>query len=147
MPNWKTYFIAARPRRPGSRIFCGGPDTGGFVDSAPPGVQSCARPKSGLGIYVLEQIKSDAGVVYCVCDEGLCQQASVTHGAVPGRGELSFPWDGRTWFGPSDTNTPEGPLVAPGDYVFSIVSTIGDSRTEPMPVHEVRGSFFFTITP
>jgi hypothetical protein len=118
-----------------------------FIDSAPPGAQSCPRPKTGLGLYVLEQVKGDAGVVYCVCDEGLCQPANVTHGAVPGRSELSFPWDGRTWFGPSDTSTPEGALLPPGDYVFSIVSTVGDSRTDPTPGDAVRGSFFFTITP
>lgn len=118
-----------------------------FVASSPPLNQTCAQVKSGVGIYVFEQITDGGSPVYCTCDQGLCMQAVNSLGATAGRTELSFPWDGRPWFGPSDTNNPKGPPLAPGDYVFSIQSTVGDSRSDPTPVSTVRGEFFFSLTP
>lgn len=118
-----------------------------FVESAPPLNQTCAQEKPGLGIYVFERITDGGTTIYCLCDQGNCMQPSVSMGATAGQTELSFSWGGRSWSGPSDTNNPKGPPVAPGDYVFSIESVVGDSRTNPVPGTVVHGNFFFTLTP
>jgi hypothetical protein len=118
-----------------------------FISSAPPVSQTCAAVKPGPGVYVFEKVTDGGTSVYCLCDQGNCMQPSVSMGATPGRSELSFSWDGRSWSGPSDTNNPKGPPVAPGDYVFSVESVVGDSRVNPVPGTVVHGDFFFTLTP
>ena len=118
-----------------------------FIESAPPVNQTCAQVKPGLGVYVFEKVTDGGNTVYCLCDQGNCMPGVSSTGATPGRSELSFSWDGRSWSGPSDTNTPKGAPVAPGDYVFSIETVVGDSRTNPVPGAVVHGDFFFTLTP
>lgn len=118
-----------------------------FIESAPSQSQTCAQVQPGVGIYVFEKIAGDAGTVYCLCDQGLCMQAPISLGATPGRTELNFAWDGRSWFGPSDTGNPKGPPLPAGEYVFSIESTVGDSRTDPAPSSVVRGSLHFALVP
>jgi hypothetical protein len=40
----------------------------------------------------------------------------------------TFTWDKHSWFGPSDTNNPEGPPFTVGDYTVT-VSAIGTQAT------------------
>jgi hypothetical protein len=96
-------------------------------------------------VHVLEQVVGDAGS-YCVCDEGRCLPPGIATGATPGRHPLTFSWDGRAWTGPSDFGNPKGPPLPPGEYAFTLDSSIGDARTDQTP-EPVRGRFFFTLTP
>ena len=62
-----------------------------------------------------------ADQTYCLCDVGCCP---------PDRAETIQPviatvsdvieWSGRNWYGPSDTNTPEGPAFSPGIYKVKV---------------------------
>jgi hypothetical protein len=76
------------------------------------------------GLTTFEKISGNMQQ-YCICDSGLCaptQGLPVTlkKGSYP----VTFTWDKRNWFGPSDTANPEGMTFPAGDYTLD-VSAIG----------------------
>ncbi len=92
----------------------------------------------------LSEVLSGGGQNYCLCDKGLPfpRCPGIDGGFAPSTtpcGPITIPagvyhrlfaWDGHNWSGPSDTNSPKGPLFPAGDYVLSVSTTegsIGDS--------------------
>jgi hypothetical protein len=93
------------------------------VKPAPGDAAGCAQPDDA-GLIVSYQIGGQ-GQSYCLCDTGLCApQTSITT-TVVGTHTRQFPWDGRNWFGPSDTGNPKGAAFPPGTYMI----TLGASGT------------------
>ena len=117
-----------------------------FLESLPPGAQTCASPRPGLGLYVFERISGQNGKGYCLCDQGNCQPSLPLQGPTPGRSTFAFAWEGREWYGPSDTGTQPGAPLPVGDYTFRIESTVSDVRTDAGAT-VLTGQFFFTVTP
>ena len=65
---------------------------------------------------------------YCICDTGCCPPdaaqtiqpaAAIVTGAID--------WDGRTWYGPSDTDMPEGDFFLTGSYAVHVTFNGYDS--------------------
>jgi hypothetical protein len=117
-----------------------------FLESEPPTLQTCPSSKPGLGMYVFERLTGTNGKQYCLCDQGLCMQAPPLVGPTPGRSTFSFAWEGREWFGPSDTGNQPGAPFPPGDYVFNVESIVRDVRSDAGTT-TLTGKFFFTLTP
>jgi len=54
---------------------------------------------------------------YCVCDTGCClPDDAQTIQPAPATETGTIDWDGRTWYGPSDTGNAEGDFFLPGSY-------------------------------
>ncbi len=121
------------------------PTAAAFVQSEPPRVQTCSRPKDSADVYVFEEI-SGGGKNYCLCDLGNCPRPEPKVGAGPGRHSFAFEWIGREWRGPSDTNNPKGPAFPPGEYTLNVASTVSDQRNDAGP-REVTGKLTFTLVP
>jgi hypothetical protein len=121
------------------------PSQAASVQSAPPRTQTCSKPKDSADLYVFEQI-SGAGKSYCLCDLGNCPRPEPQVGAGAGRHRLTFEWTGREWRGPSDTNNPQGAPFPPGEYTFTVSSTVSDLRADAGP-REVTGQLTFTLVP
>jgi len=106
---------------------------------------TCDTPIVGLNIYLLEKIFDDSHM-YCECDRGLCNEPSpVALGAKSGRIERTVPWNGRAWFGRSDTNAPFGPPFPAGEYVFSVETQVRDTRFDPES-RSVMAKLHFTLS-
>lgn len=90
---------------------------------------SCDTP-GAHNLYLFEKI-SGGNESYCVCDTGLCPEPPATP-VVVGAGTYPavFDWDGKNWFGPSDTGNPKGPPFPPGEYTLH-VSTKGEHAGQP----------------
>jgi hypothetical protein len=85
------------------------------------GCGSCTKPSEDPLSFVSYQIGGAAQggepQSYCLCDVGCCQPdqaATVQPKATTVSGTIE--WSGRNWFGPSDTNNPEGDFFLPGSY-------------------------------
>jgi hypothetical protein len=110
---------------------------------------NCGRPDDA-GLIVSYRI-SGAGQSYCLCDTGLCApQTSVTTTTV-GTHARQIPWDGRNWYGPSDTNNQEGAAFPPGTYTITLAAS-GAYDNADAGVHDggtfsVTASRSITITP
>jgi len=78
----------------------------------------CDAPDAN-GLAVLEKIEGD-GQTYCLCDVGRCAPQVHRVDLIAGTYESDFDWDGRNWFGPSDTNNPKGDPFPPGRYRFTV---------------------------
>jgi hypothetical protein len=106
-------------------------DVPGFVASPP-----YDYGPDAAGLEISEQI-SGGIQLYCVCDRGLpfqscplddggkyfpgfdagtCNPITLPKGAY----HRVLDWDGRNWYGPSDTGQREGPPFPPGDYAFKV---------------------------
>jgi hypothetical protein len=81
----------------------------------------CEQPGPS-GLIVSETISGN-GQLYCRCDTGLCPQYAATATRLK-RGIYAqhFTWDGRNWTGPSDVDTPKGPLFPPGTYTVTLAA-------------------------
>jgi hypothetical protein len=102
---------------------------------------SCARPDDA-GLIVGYQI-AGAGQSYCLCDTGLCAPQTSVATTVVGTHARKIPWDGRNWYGPSDTNNPEGASFPPGTYTITLTAT----GTYDGGTFSVTASRSITITP
>jgi hypothetical protein len=83
----------------------------------------CGAPGPVSRVSVRERIYG-GDQLYCPCDMGLCfpdDPAEVS--LLPGTYPAEFPWEGRNWTGPSDTQLPIGPPFPPGRYIFEVRST------------------------
>jgi hypothetical protein len=81
----------------------------------------CQQPDAA-GLIVSYQI-SGGGQQYCICDQGLCASQSFTTSAAAGDYYDEIPWDGRNWYGPSDTGNPEGAPFPVGTYSVTLTAT------------------------
>jgi len=114
---------------------------------APGDAGRCGMPDPAHGLIVGFDIDGN-GQHYCVCDVGPCPGQTFTttarHGTYAGR----IAWDGRNWYGPSDTGNREGPPFPPGTYTLTIYargSRAGDGgAAEPFMVTATR---FLTVEP
>jgi hypothetical protein len=88
----------------------------------------CMQPDDA-GLIVTYQI-SGGGQQYCLCDQGLCAPQSFTTTALAGNYYHAIAWDGRNWFGPSDTGNPEGAPFPPGTYTI-VLTTTGTFDSDP----------------
>jgi hypothetical protein len=91
------------------------------VTSPPLDAGRCDQPDAS-GLAVLEMITGD-GRTYCLCDTGLCAPRDYRVDLAAGEYEGSFEWDGREWFGPSDTSNPKGPPFPPGTYQIRLTAS------------------------
>lgn len=102
--------------------------------------RGCFEPgPSGL---VTSETISGGDQQYCVCDVGLCMSTSEMRTLPAGSHRTTFHWEGRNWFGPSDTGNPMGPPFPAGDYVLEITSSGMHDRasfalTTRWPIHLV----------
>jgi len=72
----------------------------------------------------------DGGVQrYCLCDIGPCSAPTFTTAPAAGTYDATIAWDGRNWFGPSDTGNPEGAAFPVGTYQLTL--TAGGSWDDP----------------
>jgi hypothetical protein len=101
----------------------------------------CMQPDEA-GLIVTYQI-SGGGQQYCLCDQGLCFPQTFTTTAVAGNYYHSIGWDGRNWFGPSDTGNPEGAPFPPGTYTIVLTAT---GTFDGAPVATSGGPFTLTAT-
>lgn len=81
----------------------------------------CDQPDDS-GLIVSFKI-SGGDQSYCRCDTGFCAPQSFTSAAVVGTHDRQIAWDGRNWYGPSDTNNGEGAPFPPGTYTLELTST------------------------
>jgi hypothetical protein len=74
------------------------------------------------------------GRVECPLDDGGIDYLSEAGTALTACGPVTIPagtyacaftWDGRNWYGPSDTERPRGAPFPPGDYVLTITTAPG----------------------
>jgi hypothetical protein len=66
---------------------------------------------------------------YCLCDGGPQQaipDTNVSYAA--GSWVYDYPWSGRTWDGPSDTNNPERGFFPLGNYTANVTFFVDDAR-------------------
>lgn len=110
--------------------------------SAPSPLTSC--PQLQGGVYVFERIEGH-GQGYCLCDSGRCASAPPAMNPAPGVTEVSYPWDGVNWSGPSDFGNPKGPAFPPGDYTFT--ARASGSAGNPGTPWEATATLFFRLTP
>jgi hypothetical protein len=115
------------------------------VTPRPQDASQCDQPGPG-GLITFAKVDGNAQQ-YCRCDNGKCappQNPPVTLKAGSYAG--TFTWDKHNWFGPSDSNNPEGPVFPVGDYTFTLsaigVQTTVDGEmgwviTATMPIHLV----------
>ena len=90
------------------------------VTSMPLDAGGCDQPDAS-GLSIFETITGDH--TYCLCDTGRCGRGNSTVDLVPGVHEASFEWDGREWFGPSDTQNPKGDPFPPGTYEVRVTAS------------------------
>jgi hypothetical protein len=88
---------------------------------------TCVEPDS-TGLIPLERIAGN-DQNYCRCDNGLCfSPESYVSRLQSGTYPRQFVWDGRNWYGFSDTGNPEGALFPAGEYWLSV--TVRFSTTD-----------------
>jgi hypothetical protein len=97
------------------------------VSPRPQDATQCDLPGAS-GLITFEKVDGN-GQSYCVCEKGKClppnnPAVTLKKGSYP----FTFTWDKRNWYGPSDTNNPEGPPFPVGDYTVTI-SAIGTQAT------------------
>ena len=109
----------------------------------------CAQPDDA-GLIVSYRI-SGAGQNYCLCDTGLCAPQSTVTTTVVGNHTRQIPWDGRNWYGPSDTGNREGAAFPPGTYTIALSASgshrTSDAGTDAGGTFNVTASRSITITP
>jgi hypothetical protein len=81
----------------------------------------CQQPDEA-GLIVSFDI-SGGGQRYCLCDQGLCAAQSFSTSAAVGNYYHQILWDGRNWYGPSDTGNPEGAPFPVGTYTITLTAT------------------------
>jgi len=101
----------------------------------------CQLPDEA-GLIVSYQI-SGGGQQYCVCDVGLCAAQSFVTSAAVGNYYHQIAWDGRNWYGPSDTGNPEGAPFPVGTYTVTLTAT---GAVEGVPDQTSGGAFTMTAT-
>ena len=113
-----------------------------IADVSPQAQSTCVQPGPS-GFYVFEQLTGNSQS-YCLCDNGFCSppasETTTLHaGSYPG----TFAWDGRNWYGQSDTMNPKGAYLPSGSYTLK-VSTKG---TQGGTAFEVSDSIVVSLTP
>ena len=106
---------------------------------------NCARPDDA-GLIVSYQI-AGAGQSYCLCDTGLCAPQTLVTTTVVGTHPRQIPWDGRNWYGPSDTNNQEGAAFPPGTYTITLTASGTRHASDAGATFSVTASRSITITP
>jgi hypothetical protein len=101
----------------------------------------CQQPDEA-GLIVSYQI-SGGGQSYCLCDVGLCAAQSFITSAAVGNYYHQIAWDGRNWYGPSDTGNPEGAPFPAGTYTITLTAT---GAAEGVPDQSSGGAFTMTAT-
>lgn len=94
-------------------------DVDQVVVNPPIGTTSCYQ-SGPSGLLVLESLSGGSNH-YCICDRGppsSCEPAVLHAGTY----SSAFEWDGRNWFGPSDTNNPKGDYFPAGAYRLDITA-------------------------
>ncbi|MGQ9589872.1 MAG: dockerin type I repeat-containing protein [Planctomycetota bacterium] len=116
------------------------------VVAAPLDGGRCDRPDAS-GLAVLERIEG-GGQIYCLCDVGRCAPGEHRGPLAAGVYEARFEWDGRNWYGPSDTSNPKGDPFPPGVYELRIAAAgtyVGVNGTESP--YEMLGTLEFFLVP
>lgn len=81
---------------------------------------SFAEPAGPSGLFPRERIAGN-NQLYCLLDFGLsAPPREKAQRLKKGSYEHAFPWDGRNWTGPSDTNNPKGAPFPAGTYELSV---------------------------
>ncbi len=101
----------------------------------------CQQPDEA-GLIVSYDI-SGGGQHYCLCDQGLCAAQSFTTSATVGNYYHQIAWDGRNWYGPSDTGNPEGAPFPVGTYTVTLTAT---GNTSGLPDATSAAPFTLTAT-
>jgi len=102
----------------------------------------CDQPGPS-GLILFERLSGD-DQEYCVCDTGLCMPPDDTPiGLSPGAYPGQFEWDGKNWWGPSDTMNPKGEPFPAGTYTLE-VSAKGQRVSPPGPF-EVKATLTITL--
>jgi hypothetical protein len=93
------------------------------ITPKPQDLGHCEMPGPS-GLITLEKV--DGGQDhYCLCDVGFCANPMIPPVTLKqGSYDATFTWDERNWYGPSDTDNPEGAPFPVGDYTLT-VSAIG----------------------
>jgi hypothetical protein len=88
---------------------------------------TCGAPDS-TGLIPFEEIYGN-NQKYCLCDKGLCFYVNGGYLSKLVKGTYSkvFQWQGRNWYGPSDTMNPQGAPFPAGSYTLK-VSVAGRSK-------------------
>ncbi len=117
------------------------------VISPPMDAGLCGSPDVG-GLHVMEYLGGN-DQAYCVCDIGLCQPQEWHEGTLSAGVHLAvFSWDGRNWYGPSDTMNPKGDPFPVGEYTLNVIS-VGTRVTSAGETvgYEVLGTFRLYLVP
>jgi len=101
----------------------------------------CQQPDVA-GLIVTYQI-SGGGQQYCLCDQGLCAAQTFTTSTTIGDYYHQIAWDGRNWYGPSDTGNGEGLPFPVGTYTVTLTAT---GTIEGVPDQVSGGPFTLTAT-
>jgi hypothetical protein len=101
----------------------------------------CQQPDEA-GLIVSYDI-SGGGQRYCLCDQGLCAPQSFTTSPAVGNYYHQIVWDGRNWYGPSDTGNPEGAPFPVGTYTVTLTAT---GNTSGIPDATSAAPFTLTAT-
>jgi len=81
---------------------------------------SCGQPDE-TGLIVGFEIAGTGGR-YCLCDVGPCSRRTFSTHVPAATYPMSIAWDGRSWMGPSDTNSHEGAALPTGTYTLTVTS-------------------------
>jgi hypothetical protein len=111
------------------------------VYPTPQDAGGCDRPGPS-GLTTFAQL-GDGATTYCLCDVGLCASNHDASALVDGVHRDAFDWQGREWYGPSDTNNQPGDPFPTGDYTL-VISAIGDDGTADF---DVRNSMTVHLVP
>jgi len=93
---------------------------------------------------------------YCLCDVGYCPSQNYATTATAGTYPVTIAWDGRNWYGPSDTSNPKGAAFPPGAYTLTLTArgSWGVPAIDGGGMHDggantfvVAATRFITITP
>ncbi|MDB4990377.1 MAG: hypothetical protein JWN04_5555, partial [Myxococcaceae bacterium] len=97
------------------------PSTIDYAVPASQGCGSCAQDRTDPGALVVARVGTSS-MQYCpTCDVGCCSPDHAAQWTLKAESyDAVLDWPGRTWSGPSDTNTPLGGAFAPGRYEVDV---------------------------
>jgi hypothetical protein len=113
----------------------------GWLHPAPGDAGGCQQPDEA-GLIVSYTI-AGGGQSYCLCDTGLCAPQTFITSAAVGNYDHQIAWDGRNWYGPSDTGNPKGAPFPVGTYTVTLTAA---GAAEGVPDQSSGGAFTMTAT-
>jgi hypothetical protein len=128
------------------------------IHPAPVDMGGCGTPGAS-GLIVGFEITGNSQNRYCLCDVGPCMRQTFSTQAVAGTYPATVEWDGRNWFGPSDTGNAEGAAFPAGTYTLTITAegtwdgpgscdaSFCSRDAAALPSYQVTATRFLTLTP